>query len=58
MRRRSTISNKTLDQVKKIKKGEMEAATAESVKEEDQKIVAEGKYLDLGAPDEEEQKED
>ncbi|MBQ3755256.1 MAG: hypothetical protein II867_03765, partial [Clostridia bacterium] len=47
----------TLDQVKKIKKGEMEAATAESVREEDQKIVAEGKYLDLGAPDEEEKQE-
>ena len=47
----------TLDQVKKIKKGEMEAATAESVREEDQKLVAEGKYLDLGAPDEEEKEE-
>lgn len=47
----------TLDQVKKIKKGEMEAATAESVKEEDQKEVAEGKYLDLGAPDDEETKD-
>ena len=45
----------TLDQVKKIKKGEMEAATAESVKEEDQKLVAEGKYLDLNAPDDEEE---
>ena len=41
------------DQVKKIEKGEMEAATAESVKEEDQKEVAEGKAVGLGAPSKE-----
>ncbi|MBQ9276209.1 MAG: hypothetical protein IJ226_01280, partial [Clostridia bacterium] len=37
-------------EVKKIEKGEMQAATAESVKEEDQKEVAEGKAVGLGAP--------
>jgi len=37
-------------EVKKIEKGEMEAATAESVKAEDQKEVAEGKAVGFGAP--------
>ena len=37
-------------EVKKIKNGEMEAATAESVRAEDQKEVAEGKAVGLGAP--------
>ena len=37
-------------EVKKIARGEMEAATAESVKEEDQKAVAEGRAVGLGAP--------